>query len=177
MFANRKRNLFLIGALAISVIAILALAAAPSAAAPTASAEAYQDYVQRHPGVSNLSNQKALGSDYYQRQKNLGNLSIAKKVDVSGSDYYERQAGMGNIAVSKRVDLSWPPRPDFSILNQSAIIPVSGNQVYSDFHARHPEWSTGVSAAADLSDYALRHRDLGGSSSAADTSDYFLRHR
>jgi hypothetical protein len=72
-----------------------------------------------------------------------------------------------------RADLSWPPRPDFSVLNQKGIIPFSGDQGYAP---RQSELKLGTNLAADMSDYALRHTVLGKSGNAADASDYFLRH-
>lgn len=154
MFTNRKMNLFLIGTLAITLIVLLAFVAAPSAAAPTIIAGASPDYAQRHPELSNPSIEKAIGSDYYQRQMDLGNLQVAKAVD-----------------------LSWPPRPDLSILKQKAIVPVTGNQVASDYFERHPELGGRANIMADTSDYALRHPELFEKTNAIDTSDYYLRHR
>jgi hypothetical protein len=100
------------------------------------------------------------------------------------------------------VDLSWPPRPDFSILNQNVIVPVSGNQTANDFYQRHPEWinhrnelvpvmnaaesadyyqrhpelNEAAGTVTDMSDYSLRHPELFQGTNAIDTSDYFLRH-
>jgi hypothetical protein len=149
MFTNRKTNLFLTGSLAVALIVVLALAVAPSAAAPTITPDAYMDFAQRHPSI-----EKTIGSDWYERQKELGNLSVAREVG-----------------------LSWPPRPDFSILSQKAIVPVTGNQVASDYYERHPELGARAKIMADTSDYALRHPDLFEKTNAVDTSDYYLRHR
>ena len=52
-------------------------------------------------------------------------------------------------------NLSWPPRPDFSILNQKTLIPVTGNEaglaIYS--HSEHVEAYPAKSNEAGLAIY------------------------
>ena len=86
MFTNRKANLFITGTLAIALIAVLALAAVPSAAAPTVNANASMDYFGRHPGISNPSIERALGSDWYQRHES--EIVFVSAADTS--DYFLR---------------------------------------------------------------------------------------
>lgn len=39
------------------------------------------------------------------------------------------------------VDLSWSPRPDFSVLNEKAVIPITGSEAgLAQYH--HSEWGT-----------------------------------
>ena len=129
MFKNRKLNLFLIGTLAVALIAVLTLTVVPSAAAPTNNADASTDYAQRHPGISNPSIEKALGSDWYQRHGS----EVASLPALGTTDYFQRHPELGNLSVGKAMDPSG-----------------------SDWYQRHASESVTVSAA-DTSDYYLRH--------------------
>jgi hypothetical protein len=172
MLTNPVSKIFVVLAVLSAALATLSFVDQPALSKAESSEPARTVNIPM-PGVKDLS-------DYFLRLGDRTAEAASVSIPVTGannlSDYYQRQAGMGTISVGKDVDLSWPPRPDFSILRQSAIIPVSGDQAYSDFHARHPELSTNLSAVADLSDYALRHPAPSKSSGAVDTSDYFLRH-
>jgi hypothetical protein len=70
------------------------------------------------------------------------------------------------------VDTSWPPRPDYSHLNEKPMVSVPN----IDFYQRHPEW-TWVSrdAASDLTDYFFR-QELLPAGVSIDLTDYFFRH-
>jgi hypothetical protein len=162
MFTNRKMNLFLIGTLIIGLIVVLALSVAPSAAATTTNSVVYADYAGRHPGISNPAIEKALGSDYFQRQKEMGNVADAKALSLTGSDFYERQAGLGNVAVAKVLNLTGSDYYERQVgmgnltVNQMALGSIAADLAANDFYTRHPELA---GSAVDMSDYSLRHSD------------------
>ncbi len=74
------------------------------------------------------------------------------------------------------VDLSWPPRPDYSHLNEKPRLSAADSQSADDFYQRHPEMSASAGIAIDTTDYFLRHPELRPAAPSTDVSDYFLRH-
>jgi hypothetical protein len=65
---------------------------------------------------------------------------------------------------------------DWNAQVSSAGIPVTGAIDLSDYYQRYVETSSSTGAAADASDYFVRHPELRTANTAADMSDYFLRH-
>jgi hypothetical protein len=60
-----------------------------------------------------------------------------------------------NPTYPSKPDLSWPPRPDFFILNQMGIIPFTGDQGYAPRHSLNQK---GIIPFAGDQGYAPRHR-------------------
>ena|SRR5687767_10451914 len=73
------------------------------------------------------------------------------------------QEAIATSAVSQSVDLSWPPRPDYSHLNEEPLVSIPN----TDYYQRHPELRASVQDAAipvtdnsEASDYFQRHPEL-----------------
>lgn len=68
--------------------------------------------------------------------------------------------------------------PDWQWLasEQKAIIPLTGDAAFPDYHQRHPELSVPVEASVDTTDYYFRHPELSASVESIDLTDYFFRH-
>jgi len=64
-----------------------------------------------------------------------------------------------NPANPSKPDLSWPPRPDFSILDQKGMIPFAGDLGYAPRHSLEGDYTLVGSGnfAGDMG-YAPRHR-------------------
>jgi hypothetical protein len=61
--------------------------------------------------------------------------------------------------LNEKVDLSWPPRPDFSVLNQKGISPFAGDQGYAPRHSLVGNYTlVGSGNFAGDRGYAPRHR-------------------
>jgi hypothetical protein len=68
------------------------------------------------------------------------------------------------------VDTSWPPRPDYSHLDEPPMASIP----YTDYYQRHPELRPAAGSTVDTTDYFLRHPEL--RTTSVDLSDYFFRH-
>lgn len=99
----------------------------------------------------------------------LGVLSILLVTVAVTSAFYKSPAS---------VDLSWPPRPDYSHLNEKSFRSIAGSQDANDFYQRHPNWTWSVAAAEASSDYFQRHPELSASAAEVsfDLTDYYFRH-
>jgi hypothetical protein len=113
------------------------------------------DYVARHPELMVGINATTELSDYAARHPGL---KLGINVAAEMSDYALRHPGL-KLGTNEKVDLSWPPRPDFSILNQKGISRFAGDQGYAPRHSLEAYYSLGGSGGfAGDQGYAPRHR-------------------
>src|SRR5215211_7117504 len=69
--------------------------------------------------------------------------------------------------------------PDWTwtVNQQNAIIPVTGDSVFPDYFQRHPELTIPMESSLDTTDYFFRHPELRPSTAKSiDLTDYFFRH-
>jgi len=85
-------------------------------------------------------------------------ISSVKK--EAASDFYQRHP-----------DWIW------TVNNQNAVIPITGDAEYPDYYQRHPELSLPAKIESGYSAYFERHPELSAlAGTSVDTSDYYLRH-
>ncbi|MBN1453008.1 MAG: hypothetical protein JW963_18465 [Anaerolineales bacterium] len=84
------------------------------------------------------------------------NLTTLSAADVSAYRW-EAMAKFYAGQTSAAVNLSWPPRPDFSHLNETAMIPITGSAAgLAIYH--QSEWSAPVVIQNSLAQYYLSER-------------------
>lgn len=64
-------------------------------------------------------------------------------IDQGATDFYQRHP-----------DWTW------AINDQNAVIPVTGDSAFPDYHQRHPELSGPREISVDTTDYFFRHPEL-----------------
>jgi hypothetical protein len=69
--------------------------------------------------------------------------------------------------------------PDWTwtVNNQNAVVPITGEDAFPDYYQRHPELTIPAVIGSGASDYFQRHPELSApAKSSVDTTDYFFRH-
>jgi len=80
--------------------------------------------------------------------------------DQSGSDFYQRHP-----------DWMW------TVKDQNAVVPITGEAAFPDYYQRHPELTIPSVIGNGASDYFQRHPELSApAKSSVDTTDYYFRH-
>jgi hypothetical protein len=96
-------------------------------------------------------------------------------VSMAVSNHYSRRSSINTTEASdfyqRHPDWTW------TVDQQNAVIPVTGEQAFPDYFQRHPELTVPSVIGIGASDYFQRHPALiAPAAVSVDTTDYFFRH-